>query len=61
VLHDAAIAEMRSLGYRRASLFTPSLHARARRFYERGGWSAADEEWNEFLDLRLVEYRLELG
>jgi GNAT superfamily N-acetyltransferase len=61
VLHDAAIAAMRSRGYARTRLFTPSLHARARTFYERRGWSAADEEWNEFLDLRLVEYRLELS
>ena len=61
LLHDAAIAEMRSRGYGRARLFTPSLHARARRFYQRRGWTVADEEWNEFLDLELAEYRLELG
>jgi len=59
VLHDAAIAEMRSQGYRRARLFTPSGHARARRFYERRGWTPADAGWNEFLALELVEYRLE--
>ena len=61
VLHDAAIAEMRSRGYRRTRLFTPALHARARRFYERRGWTATDAEWNEFLGLYLVEYRLELA
>jgi hypothetical protein len=48
-------------GYERARLFTPSLHARARRFYERRDWTVAGEEWNEFLDLELAEYRLELG
>lgn len=61
LLHDAAIDEMRSQGYRRARLFTPSRHARARRFYERRGWAAAEEQWNAFLELDLVEYRLELG
>jgi GNAT superfamily N-acetyltransferase len=60
-LHDAAIAEMRSRAYQRARLFTPSLHARARRFYERRRWTAADEQWNHFLELALVEYRTELG
>jgi GNAT superfamily N-acetyltransferase len=61
VLHDSAITEMRSRGYRHTRLFTPSLHTRARKFYEHRGWTVADEEWNEFLDLDLVEYRLELG
>jgi GNAT superfamily N-acetyltransferase len=61
LLHDAAIAEMRSQDYRRARLFTPSEHARARRFYERRGWTAAEAEWNKFLGLELVEYRLSLG
>ena len=60
LLHDAAIAEMWSRGYRRARLFTPSRHARARRFYERRQWTAADQEWNEFLELDLVEYRREM-
>jgi hypothetical protein len=52
---------MRSRGYRHTRLFTPSLPARARRSCERRGWRAADEESNEFLEPRLVEYRLELG
>jgi len=61
LLHEAAIAEMRSQGYRRARLFTPSRHTRARRFYERRGWTPAEAGWNEFLALDLIEYRLELG
>jgi len=61
LLHDEAIAEMRSQGYRRARLYTPSGHARARRFYERRGWTPADAGWNEFLALELTEYRLDLG
>jgi GNAT superfamily N-acetyltransferase len=60
VLHDAAIAEMRTQSYRSARLFTPSQHARARRFYERRGWGAADEAWNDELALLLAEYRLVL-
>jgi GNAT superfamily N-acetyltransferase len=59
-LHDAAIDEMRAQGYVSARLFTPSQHARARRFYERRGWTAADEAFNEDLALPLTEYRLVL-
>ena len=61
LLHDAAIAEMRMQGYRSARLFTPSEHDRAKRFYERRGWVAADAAWNEDLALGLTEYRLALG
>ena len=52
---------MRAQGYASARLFTPSLHARARRFYERRGWEVIDEQWNQWLDLLMAEYRLELG
>ncbi len=61
LLHDAMIAEMRARGYRDALLFTPALHARARRFYERRGWSAADEQFNDELGLMLTDYRLVLS
>jgi GNAT superfamily N-acetyltransferase len=60
VLHDAAVSEMRVRGYRAGRLYTPSLHARARRFYERRGWRATGEQWNEHLTLMLTEYRLAL-
>jgi GNAT superfamily N-acetyltransferase len=60
LLHDAALAEMRLRGYGRARLFTPSSHARARRFYERRGWLPAGEEWNDGLALLLTEYLIEL-
>ena len=60
-LHESAIAEMRARGYLNARLFTPSAHARARRFYERRGWVAGPEEWNDHLGLALVEYRLDLS
>src|ERR1044072_886400 len=38
-LHAAALDAMRQQDYERARLFTPAAHARARRFYERRGWS----------------------
>jgi GNAT superfamily N-acetyltransferase len=60
LLHGRAIAEMRSRRFARARLFTPSLHARARRFYEHHGWTATEEYWNEGLQLMLCEYRLGL-
>jgi hypothetical protein len=49
---------MRSRGYDRARLFTPSGHARARRFYEGRGWRAVDERFHPDLALDLTEYRL---
>lgn len=60
-LHDRAIAEMRSRRFVQARLFTPSLHARARRFYERHGWSSAGEHWNQGLELMLCQYRRRLA
>jgi GNAT superfamily N-acetyltransferase len=38
-LHDAAVAELRSRGIDRARLWTLEQNGRARRFYERHGWS----------------------
>jgi GNAT superfamily N-acetyltransferase len=61
LLHDAGIAEIRTRDYQAARLYTPSLHARARRFYERHHWQATDEQWNHELNLMVTEYRLELG
>ena len=60
LLHDAATGAMRAQGYERARLFTPSLHARARRFYERRGWTLTGEEWSDDLALMLTEYGLRL-
>lgn len=60
LLHDATAGELRAQGYQNARLFTPSLHARARRFYERRGWSAAAEEYSDDLALMLTEYRIVL-
>jgi GNAT superfamily N-acetyltransferase len=60
MLHEAAIEEIRSREYDTARLYTPALHARARRFYERRRWQATGEQWNEQLTLMLTEYRLAL-
>jgi GNAT superfamily N-acetyltransferase len=60
LLHEAAISEMQARRYERARLFTPSEHARARRFYERRSWTATREEWNEGLAFMVTEYWLDL-
>ena len=60
LLHELALAEMREQGYAQARLFTPALHTRARRFYERRGWATVDRQFNDGLGLEMVEYRLEL-
>lgn len=59
-LHNAAVDEMRAQGYERARLFTPTDHLRAKRFYERRGWTAAAAEDSPHLGLSLTEYLLEL-
>lgn len=60
-LHEAAIAEMQARGYTQGRLHTPSQHLRARRFYERRGWFVVSETWNDRLELRLCDYRLDLS
>jgi GNAT superfamily N-acetyltransferase len=60
LLHAAALAEMRARGYERGRLFTPSLHTRARRFYERRGWQAAEDAWNSELGMMVTEYSIAL-
>jgi GNAT superfamily N-acetyltransferase len=59
-LHDAAVEEMRVQGYERARLFTPTDHLRAKRFYERRGWTVAGAEDSAHLGLSLTEYLLDL-
>ena len=61
VLHDAAIGEMGARGFSRARLYTPSLQARARRFYERRGWVAMGELEDHPLGLAITEYQRELS
>lgn len=58
-LHSAAVEEAARRGFSTFRLFTPFAQARARRFYEREGWTAAappftEEQWG---GMELVEYR----
>ena len=62
-LHDRAMTEMRSRGYSRARLLTPTGQARARSFYERRGWREAPisvEEPPDLAGLPVMQYELEL-
>jgi GNAT superfamily N-acetyltransferase len=53
----AAVDEARARGYARMRLVTPAGQARARRFYEREGWSAGEPFDDRELGLAIVEYR----
>ncbi len=53
-LHDEAV---RFLAGRPARLFTPAAHGRARRFYEREGWTLFHEGEDEHFGMPLAEYR----
>jgi GNAT superfamily N-acetyltransferase len=58
VLHDEALREARERGYVAIRLFAAAGQARARRFYEREGWTAAGPEFMlEGFGLEVVEYR----
>jgi GNAT superfamily N-acetyltransferase len=61
-LHKRAMDAARERGWRRMRLFTPAQQARARRFYEREGWTLSREPFEmEGLGLVAVEYRRELS
>jgi GNAT superfamily N-acetyltransferase len=49
LLHDAALERLRSLGATRASLDVLAGNAPARRFYERAGWAAVGEPFDDEL------------
>lgn len=58
LLHDRAVEAARDDGYAEMRLATPIAHARARRFYERAGWTAVGAPFvAQPLGLELVEYR----
>lgn len=60
-LHARALAAARERGFAAMRLFTPAEHGRARRFYEREGWVAARQPFDEpQLGMQLVEYRHDL-
>jgi GNAT superfamily N-acetyltransferase len=56
-LHDKALASMRELGATDATLWVVEENRRARRFYEREGWSADGETKSNMFDIREVRYR----
>ena len=61
-LHAEAVAEMRRRGIRTARLFTPADQARARRFYEREGWTLrVGRYFDPKIDFDIVEYALRPG
>jgi GNAT superfamily N-acetyltransferase len=57
-LHAEAVREAQVRGFAAMRLFTPAAQARARRFYEREGWTVAGDASDapEF-GMPLVEYR----
>jgi GNAT superfamily N-acetyltransferase len=57
-LHTHAIEEATARGFSSMRLFTPAAQARARRFYEREGWTVAgDPSVDLDLGIPIVEYR----
>jgi GNAT superfamily N-acetyltransferase len=57
-LHAEALREARARGFTAMRLFTPAAQARARRFYEREGWTVAVEATDApDFGMPLVEYR----
>jgi GNAT superfamily N-acetyltransferase len=61
-LHAEAVREAAARGFTAMRLYTPAGQARARRFYEREGWTSAGEpaDGPEF-GMPLVEYRLAIS
>jgi GNAT superfamily N-acetyltransferase len=58
VLHAAAVREAGARAFTSMRLFTPAAHARARRFYEREGWTPAGAPFDDLdFGMPLVEYR----
>jgi GNAT superfamily N-acetyltransferase len=57
-LHRLAIDDCRARGFTSVVLFTPYAQGRARRFYERQGWThVADHFGDERLGMPTVQYR----
>ena len=56
-LHDSAIAAMRTAGHAEAELWVHDANGRARRFYERNGWTPTGEgRSHDRLGLYLLRY-----
>ena len=56
-LHEAMLEAAVDQGFAALRLFTPAGQKRARRFYEREGWSVASELFAPHLGFDVVEYR----
>jgi GNAT superfamily N-acetyltransferase len=57
-LHAEAVREAGARGFTSMRLFTPAAQARARRFYEREGWTPAGDPVDDLdIGMPLVEYR----
>ena len=57
-LHEQAVREAGARGFTSMRLFTPAAQARARRFYEREGWTPAGAPFDDLdFGMPLVEYR----
>ena len=56
-LHARALDEAARQGYAAMRLYTPAGQARARRFYEREGWSLRGDPLDVALGIPVVEYR----
>jgi GNAT superfamily N-acetyltransferase len=61
-LHAEAVREAGARGFTSMRLFTPAAQARARRFYEREGWTPAGAPFDDLdFGMPLVEYRREIS
>jgi GNAT superfamily N-acetyltransferase len=57
-LHAEAVREAAARGFTSMRLFTPTAHGRARRFYEREGWTPAGAPFDGLgFGMPLLEYR----
>jgi GNAT superfamily N-acetyltransferase len=60
-LHAAAVEEAAARGFTAMRLYTPAGQARARRFYERAGWTLArPPAFEAHIGLDIAEYRRSL-
>ena len=57
MLNDAVLEAAAGRGFTELRLYTPAGQKRARRFYEREGWSAVREFFAPHLGFDVVEYR----
>ena len=61
-LHDAALEAAGARGFTVMRLYTPARQARARRFYEREGWTLARPAFDDAaFGMSIVEYRRALA